>query len=231
MLSWVFYLCLGSFTFAMNGLRQSMAMSVCLLAYDCAKQKKPIKFLLLVLLAFTFHSTALVFLLVYPLANYKPSWFKNGVLLGFGALFLVFSRSIASMYDIFADKEYAVDASVESGGYVTLMVYGLTLLVAFLYLYTKKNNKDALVTSLSVLVLVGALVYMARYFSAQIYERVSYYFFYFIILLLPKVSELFYGRDKLLLKTIMVVLAMTLFAYRINAGSFANFQFFVKELV
>ena len=40
-ISWITFICLGSFTFVMNGMRQALSMSICLLSYRYVKEKKP----------------------------------------------------------------------------------------------------------------------------------------------------------------------------------------------
>ena len=57
--------CLGLFNFMVQGLRQAIAMCICLLAIESCKKRKLIKFILLVLLASLFHASAIVFLPVY----------------------------------------------------------------------------------------------------------------------------------------------------------------------
>jgi hypothetical protein len=56
--------CLGLFNFMVQGLRQAIAMSICLFAYEQCKKKHFIKFILLVAIACLFHASALVFILV-----------------------------------------------------------------------------------------------------------------------------------------------------------------------
>ena len=47
---------LGSYNFYLTGLRQSLAMTICLLSIDFIKNKKPIKFVLTIAVACLFHS-------------------------------------------------------------------------------------------------------------------------------------------------------------------------------
>ena len=66
----LFYL-LMLFDFFLSGMRQMLAIAILLFAYDKLREKKPIPFLLLVLLAVTVHSSAVLFLLLYPSATRK----------------------------------------------------------------------------------------------------------------------------------------------------------------
>lgn len=62
----------------MNGMRQEMASCIMLVATNFIIKRQPIKYLLFILIAAGFHSSALLFLVVYPLmVNGKqlvPSW-------------------------------------------------------------------------------------------------------------------------------------------------------------
>ncbi len=62
--------------FFLSGLRQSIAVSIVIVAYTFLKQKKVIRYILLVLLASTFHFSSLVFLLALPMSKMKFTY-KN----------------------------------------------------------------------------------------------------------------------------------------------------------
>ena len=64
-----FYLTIGLFAFTLAGLRQALAMSICLFAYEAARKKKLIPFLLLIALAYPFHKSALLFIPAFFIAQ------------------------------------------------------------------------------------------------------------------------------------------------------------------
>ena len=222
MLSCIIYICLGSMTFAMNGMRQALAMSICLLAYDFAVKKKIVPFLLIVLLAMTFHVSAFIFLLAYPLSNFSKLHLVP-LLIG-GGLFIALSSSLASIYDSLVEKDYAVRDSIESGGFVTVAIYLLVLILTMLF-YKNLATENG-IEPLFALCFVGLVIFSTRYFSTQIFERISYYFYYSVILLIPKLSHIFKEKDRLIYSLIVCILAIALFAYRIESSSMANYQLF-----
>lgn len=71
-LSFVLFLGLQYFMLSFFLLRQVVAMAFTIIAFDFIDQKKPIKFVLCVLIASLFHQTALIFLLAYPITKLKP---------------------------------------------------------------------------------------------------------------------------------------------------------------
>lgn len=230
LVSWIAYICLGLMTFNMNGMRQSLAMAICLASYDFAKDKKFFKFFLTVFLAFLFHKTAFIFLLVYPLCNYKPSGAKNMVLGGLTGLFLIFSRQLAALYDEWAGKDYAAGESFDSGGEVVVAIYLLLIALCVVYVCFFKGKDSASVRNLGILLGVGFIFYFSRYISTQIFERLSYYYFYFSLLIFPKLSDLFDEDSKPLYKVIFIGLAIVLFLYRVSKGDFAGYTFFWNEV-
>lgn len=222
MLSCMVYICLGSMTFTMNGMRQALAMSICLIAYGFAVKKKIVPFVLIIFLAMTFHISAVIFLIVYPLS--KCSKIHLLPLLIAGGLFVAFSSKFAELYDRFTGNDYALGDSIEGGGFVTAIIYVLVLLLVLLF--RKNYPTESKIESLFTLLFVGFIIYITRYFSTQIFERMSYYFYYFVILLIPKLSHIFKEKDRLLYSLIVCVLAIALLAYRIESSSMANYRLF-----
>lgn len=81
----VMFNCLGLWGFMVQGLRQGIAMCICLFAIEYCKQRKPVKFILIVLLAAMFHASAVAFLIVYVLPWFEMNlkgvfdcWSGNG---------------------------------------------------------------------------------------------------------------------------------------------------------
>lgn len=68
--SYLIFICVY-FTFFLTGLRQSLAIAILSLSFEYIKERKPIKFLLVVLFASLFHKTALIFLIAYPMFTTK----------------------------------------------------------------------------------------------------------------------------------------------------------------
>lgn len=217
------FACLGSLTFSMNGMRQALAMSICLLSFEFVKKRKIVWFLLTVLLAILFHKTAVVFVIVYFI--YGMKWnFKNISLITVAfAAFCAYAGEFAGMFDEVTGKDYADETSIESGGYVTLLIYLLCIAAALLN--KRLDKSDPMVKTSLLLSIFGMLLYSARYFSTQIYERVSYFFFFFVLILLAYVIESM-SKNKALLQTVVIALAIALFAYRLHGSAFHNYQFF-----
>ena len=82
--------------FNISGLRQGIALSICLFSSYYAYKNRYFSFILLVLFATLFHKSAIVFLIVYPLLNFK---FKlNLKQLSFITLSCVFSIILTKFF-------------------------------------------------------------------------------------------------------------------------------------
>ncbi len=220
-LSITLYVTLGLFTFHLQGMRQAMAMCICLFAYEQAKRKHPLRFLLIVLLASTFHKTALVFILVYGLTRLKLNgkslfWFSVGA-----ALVISLSSQLVGFANQFFDDKYS--GTIESGGYIATAIYFITLAVCWIYYRGREEDKYA---SLIYVLIVGATTYLMRYIGVGIAERISFYFLFSQIGALPLAVKLFTPRDKPLVKLAITVLATALFAYRLLDSGFSPYKFF-----
>lgn len=224
-LSTIMFLTLGLFTFNMNGLRQCLAMSICLFAYDFIKQKKFIPFVLIILLAMSFHKSTLIFGFSYFLIFMKPKWTYIIPFLTVLVLFVIFADNISFLYDSLTGEDYAGGESFESGGVVTIAIYLLIIGTAVVAFNGKWENNEAFLPLL--LTIIGLTLYVIRYISVQIYERISYYFYYYSILLLPTVIKKFDKESKNAVNIIVYVLCLALFVYRLGKGVFANFQFII----
>lgn len=67
---------LGYFTSSMNTIRHQIALGLVLISYKYIKENKIFKFLILILVASTFHSTSIIFLISYPISKLKIN-FRN----------------------------------------------------------------------------------------------------------------------------------------------------------
>ena len=223
MVSWLVFICLGLMTFSMNGMRQALAMSICLLAYRFVEEKKLFRFLIIVFIAILFHKSAIIFALVYLMRNMKLD-FKSIFIIAIAVTaFLIFAQNFAFLYDDFMGDDYAEGDSFESGGVVNVLIY----LIAIIGMLLKHKTLQSPKLFLSfALVVIGLSLYMGRYISTQIYERASYYFSYFLILCFPTVLREGDPKVRLWLRTSFAILCIGLFAYRISNSAMSNFEMF-----
>ena len=220
------YVLLGLFTFNMSGLRQSLAMSFCLWAYEHAKRHRLLPFVLTVLVAMQFHKTAICYVPIYFLP-----WLKRGStnLIIYFVLLIICLFSVDKLittYNAFSGEEYLLQDQVDGGGLSVILIYLSCIALAVL----RHQCLDIPHVRMAFYgVVAGFTAYITRYFSNQILERISYYYFYFSILMLPSVFKLLPDKDRRWLRIVFSFLAIYLFLHRVNNSNFRNYRFFFMD--
>lgn len=228
-LSLTIYVCLGLFTFNMNGMRQAIAMSVCLFAYEFVKKRRLIPFLLMILLAMQFHRTAMCFIPVFflpILKNNIGSWVFY--ILGLLACLLFVDQIIAGYYQI-GGKDYSGGTAADGGGLFVILLY---LGAIVLTLYNSHILQRQEVRTAMLATLAGFTAYIARFLGIDLLERVSYYYFYFPVLLIPEIIRELDFEEYKVIKVVFVIGSVLLFIYRIWDSNFKDFTFyFVQQVI
>lgn len=225
-LALMIYVCLGMFTFNMNGMRQAVCMAICLFAYEHAKKRKLIPYLIVLFIALQFHKSALFFAPVYLLPilkNTKGNWFVFTIGM---VMFLVFSNQLFPWFNEATGKEYTTGNAATGGGLFVILLYLMGVALAMLCPQALENKN----TSVALFgTIVGLTSYVSRFIYHDMMERFSYYYFYFLILLIPDVIDSLDDEEHRIVKMLFVGFALLLFAYRTVTGEFRQFTlFFLK---
>ena len=186
-MSLFFYLTLQFFAHSMNLFRQSIAATICLLAYPFLKRRKLLPFVLVVLLAAAFHTSALFFLPFYWILNWKC----DGRLLGGLALAAVpvylFSNRAAQLVTQYLFPNYAgyIGSRYWAGlGYryaiFPILYFAAAWLTRRWLLAEGQENRILINSSFYVMLLYVFSIHH------MILERFSIYLFPYAMLLLPK---------------------------------------------
>jgi len=173
------------FNFSFTGLRQSIAIAIVFLSFEYIKKRKLVIFLLMVLLASSFHTSALVFLPAYPLyfLRLRKKHYLI-VLILFIVAFLVRKTILKSLLLLTFDKYDNPELMVTSDSYTMLVIMFFVYTVA---VFVKNNYKDSLsFNALSNFILMAAFIQIAA-IESQVAMRAGYYYFIFITLLLPEI--------------------------------------------
>src|SRR5699024_5536761 len=147
--------------FFFNGARQGLAAAVCFLAIPFLLERRFWPYLILILVAATFHRTALVTIPLYWLASPKVDKKRLFYLIIATATLMVSLKSFVNLAtNIFSDK-YANYANVGEGGGTVTMIF---------------------------LLMQGALLYYARQFISHKKETYSRLLNIYLIGLVPVVA-------------------------------------------
>lgn len=169
--------------FFASGLRQSIALVICLFAYQAIKNKKIIPAILIVLLASTFHLSALVMLI---LLIHKFTSKRLYVVIGVSAIIAILSAS-GALNSIISNvvKEYEnYFSSIQAGtGWLAISYQCIRALMIYLFIYFAykdlKKEKSLEIFNASIL-----LITICFGFSTNIFSRASLYF------LIPSVVDI-----------------------------------------
>ena len=157
--------------------RHSIAMAVLILAFDAIVDKRPVKFILLVLVASLFHTTAIAFLIAYPLARIKPSW-KQLVLIvaAFYVIIYMSSGVMSTIFSLLGSENYYSAFETRGGfdSFTLAIICGVLLAAAFLLNLKNKSDNDLDKITINML-MVGTILMGAATMVGEFY-RIGYFF-------------------------------------------------------
>lgn len=128
-----------------NMVRQSLAMAIVLFAYPALRERKYWKALAILLLAFCFHESAIVLLLLLPLCYVRyPRWFIAVLLLLSYFVFPVIMKPVMGAVQPVLSLVLPLDMSYlsmmgSSGVTFTGVTFAVETLIAFYWLFRKKD--------------------------------------------------------------------------------------------
>lgn len=205
----VFIYMFSPFIFSFSACKQGIALSILMFSLKYIYDRKPIKFTLCVAVAFLFHSTAIVFLLVYfflnkvgDLSTLKKALIVVGCLFVIMNLQWILGNIMGGRYE-----SYAID-SVE-GKNRTFWLYTL-ITVIFLFFRTKFIAIDKRNELLIMMMVVGAICQYLG-FSNAFAKRIGEYFLMAQVFLIPQCIYLFTKNSRKLVNPLIVIYIVAVF--------------------
>lgn len=222
LLSIVSFLSLGYFSFSLTGLRQSIALAFILFSYQYFKENKIFRFIITVVIGSLFHSSALIFLIVYPFSKIKGIPRRPLILTLAILITLFFEGILRNFISIMSWNE-------SLGNYATQTV-SLSFAGAFIqimiYLFCLYYKKDVLKLNSKNIILYDllALGIVFQIFSTIVAEffRISMYFSIFSIILIPLAIKS--EKNPILKIAIYFYIFIFLVLYIVWSGDFADFS-------
>lgn len=215
--------CLGLFNFMVQGLRQAIAMSICLFAYEQCKKKHFFKFALLVAIACLFHASALVFILVYFLSKFKLNTIQMGtfaILTFIGMQLLPYAFNILN---VAMNENYDMNSASESGGVVAILISAVIILFGLLF----KDMTDEHYALFVYSAIVAAVAMLLRNSVNGIAERISHYFaFGQMIVFSNSVASIKEPKTRSLINIVAVLLCFGVAIYKASYSILIPYTFF-----
>lgn len=196
-LSFIMFLSLNYFPLSFTLLRHCVALAILIISYDYIYNRKLGKFVITVLVAGLFHRTAWVFLIAYPLLNFRYSY-KN--LIGIG-VFLTFSYALGEkilnwFFTIIKTGHFAYYSNAEPNT-ITFFCINLVIIL-FVMLLVPKYQKEERANLMMNLVTLGTCIASCMLFIGEAF-RISNFFTIYSILLLPNAINLMKNTKDILL--------------------------------
>ncbi|MCM0219381.1 EpsG family protein [Bacteroides fragilis] len=206
----------GFFVFSITAVRQSLAIAVLLFSYDYILQGKKLKFVLTVLIATTFHTTAIFFLVSYLCRMFKPTLRTIILFLGIGIVcsylfstLLGFAFQLFTIYEGYDQGIYFGETRLASILYVVISL--LILFFCYFILRQKKvihqlsdwqlrNNSNML-----ILVLFAVVFYIIS-LELNLLDRIAIYYNVFSLILLPNAIYRLYREKRMIVTSLVIIL-------------------------
>ena len=198
------FLTVAPYMLYFSGIRQAIAVSMSVPAWYAAKNKKLFWFVMVVVMAMQFHTSAFILLLIYPLYSAKITkkwlWFVVPCM----ATVFVFRTPIFNLLFTILWKEYSMTAAT---GATTILI----LLIMFgVYAYVLPDDKDMdketiAMRNMLLLSIVIQIFAMLNPWSM----RMNYYFLIFVPVLIPKIANR--GKMQYVQIARLSVIVMTMF--------------------
>ncbi len=199
------FITLGLFVFSLSGLRQSIAIGISLIAFHYIKNKKFIKYLILIIIAALFHESAIFTLPIYFLYNAKK---RSNLQLASIPIFIIvfiFRQEITT----YITHLYNPDHNIIETGARNMMLLFIIIYIASMYV-TKITDND-FVYRLQRILFAAILVQMMATYS-QTVSRLGYYYYSYLILLIPELISLIKEKEyKFALQSAFIVVFTLLF--------------------
>lgn len=198
------YIFLNLFFMSLNIVRQEIAVAIVLIAYEYLIKGKNIKFILLIILATLFHSSAILclcFMLFYKYNFTRKTLLISIVILGILSIFykqflLIFS-DISSILGIDNNKSYSTYLENETYGVgiinlnsISTIVFALmAYLMTYYYLVYLNGKGNSKKLNLWMFCTMAYFIIATVSTKMVIIGRLSYYFLPFLLLIIPEAIQ------------------------------------------
>lgn len=190
------YFAFGFFSYSLGIFRQMIAISILLLGWKYIEERRLVKYLLIVALAMTFHTTAFVAILLYFIYDIKWERIVMWLIPIEVVLMLLGSQIIALLLRVFPQYAGYIGGKydVQGGSYLMLILLNAVLIASIVFRGKKNDDCD----NMTICALFLAICLQCLGYSMGIFGRTVSYFSIYIILAIPNLiynlgNQLRYG--------------------------------------
>lgn len=229
----ILFISVGTYLFAFNCIRQSLAGAICLVGWSLFQKRKYIKAALLFVLAVLFHTTAVIFPVFLVILRFMPhnkKWYF--IMLSTCAAFVVLLRPamnlILRIFPVYFWRYgHGRWKIAETHGMIVVWVL---ILILCIYQCVTTNWKDIKNRTRFEVILFSTLyvVFNVAGLMFDGLQRMPVFFSPFLILLFEDSLKLLEGRSRQIYKITLIVVFSVLFIRSSTTAQYADYQFFWK---
>lgn len=220
-LSILTYFAFGLFAYSLGIFRQMIAISIIICGIDFIKDRKFIKYALLVALAMTFHTSSVISIALYFI--YPFAWKLNiKVALPAAAVSLVLGRPIISfVFNLFPSYSHYLNGKydVQGGSYLMLLMYGVILAA---YCIANHIKKPVGYSKIAFDAIAVSLVIQSLAYSMNIFGRIIGYYSVYLLFAIPNIINVFDTKTRQFIKLFVTVILWLLILWRVGSNSYIN---------
>jgi len=204
--------------FNLSGVRQAIAISIVCFGFKYVLSKEYVKFILIIVLACSFHLSSFIFVFVCFIPRYKLSLKFIVIVLVTAVLFNILLQSISDFITLFTLKnsEFYINQQVYEFNIVTAYYIGAikrSVIIFLCLIYGEKMFKNSNSRYLFNIYLLGFVIYLVLYkISPDIGTRLSVYFTIFEIIL---AGNLIYFNNKISVKLFLFFIFVSMACYKL----------------
>lgn len=222
------FLCESLYMNSFNLMRQMLAMSIALNAYELLKEKKYKKAIIVFVIAFLFHKSSIVLLVLLPLCAIND-YQRTIKYVAFGAIMVnilvpIISKVVSKLIPRYSEYFYVNYWTVDVNG--TMILWGIEIALCILIYFKGINDKDTFVAVACTMLYLSLDILGLKISS---FSRVALYFRSFLILLFPLFIPYIQKRSKNRLWYQLIIIIILTGAYLSYARTDVRaYQFFWK---
>lgn len=218
-LSLYFYITIGNFWFVFTGIRQAIAMSICMLAVRFVQNRKIIPFVALIWLAAQMHHSAYIFVVMYFLGTRKVDIINMLINIAVTVIAFFSYENLLAVANEWLDYDYGVEATGNG-----LIFFAILLIVLALGIITQsdwvKDKKSTVILNSGV---ITGILWVFRLISRTA-ERPSMYWLNTVpVVLSESIESIDDKRGRMYIRLAVIGFTLLFFMYRARGTYYAFF--------
>ncbi len=210
-----YFITLGYYAYSFNIIRQMLAIAITLIGIKYIKEKNFLKYLIVILIASSFHLTALLMIPAYFLLNLKNNRRNNLLLLGI-CVTIPFLYTRIFNFVVTNFEQYSMYATINDYTFIKpglgTYIVGFVNVILYIIMFLKRkkiNDIDEMNNNYFKL-FSYSLVFTGLSFANSVAVRGGYYLSIYLIFLLPDLGKILFNKEN---KEFEILMMLAFFVY------------------